>query len=70
MAGHQATVHKDDGCNTNVISREFVKKDKLEMNIQKVTSVISQSNKSNIEIFYQTVIDAEVELIPYRYRSN
>lgn len=70
LAGQQLTILKDDGCNTNVLSKTFVNKNRHLLNIQKEQSVISHSDKDYIETSSDIVVDAEVEIGCYKYRSN
>lgn len=61
---------KDDGCNTNVISRDSFKKLGQMLNIQNVAFVISHSNKNENETSNEMVLDAKIELGQYQYRWN
>lgn len=70
VAGQQVTVLKDDGCNTNVISRTFVNRNRHLFNIKKTSVTIHHSNKKIIEKAEDVIVDAEIEIGSHTYRSN
>lgn len=70
LAGRQIAAQKDDGCSKNVISREFVDRNRRLFNIRKARSIISRSNKDSTETLLEVILDVEVELGPHQYSSN
>lgn len=70
MAGRQVVVLKDDGCNTNVISKSFVDANRHLLDVRLSPATINHSNKNSVEETNEIVIDAEVEIGSHKYRSN
>lgn len=70
LNGTELTVLKDDGCNTNVLSHEFVEKNRSRLNIINSNTSINHSNKETHEFATEVVLDAEVEIGTHKYRSN
>lgn len=70
LNGRQVTVLKDDGCNTNVISRSFANRFRPFLDIRKSHYVVSHSNQGSTEDTDEMVYDTEVQIGSHRYRSN
>lgn len=70
MAGSQATILKDDGCNTNVLSIDFFKRHRHLLNIQPTLTTICHSSKTSTESSNEMIIEAEIEVGSHKYRSN
>lgn len=70
MVGQQVSILKEDGCNKNVISRDFVNKHKHILNVQRTSATIRHSSKKVVEKNEEMVIGAEVEIGTHRYSSN
>lgn len=70
MMGREAVVCKDNGCNTNVLSREFVKRNRQLLKIQKRKSIIRRSSRESIKTVSKIVMDADIEIGKHRYRST
>lgn len=70
LQGQQVTILKEDGCNTNVISRSFVKQYRHLLNVKKACFVISHSSKSITETATNVVIDASIQIGEHVYSSN
>lgn len=70
IAGHQVIVLKDDGCNTNVLSRSFVKANRDILDVRSSSATINHSNRNSVEHSSEIVVDAEIEIGPHKYRSN
>lgn len=61
---------KDDGCNTNVISRDFVEKNRHRLTIINQPVTINHSEKDEEETVNEVVINAEIKLGNLTYNSN
>lgn len=70
VAGQQVTILKDDGCNTNVISRTFVNRNRHLFNIEKTSVTIHHSNKKIVEKAEEVIVGAEIGIGSHTYRSN
>lgn len=68
--GKQLAVLKDDGCNTNVISKSFVEANRHLLTLRHEPSLISHSDKDYTETSEEVVVDTEIELGTHSYRSN
>lgn len=68
--GCEVTILKDDGCNTNVLSREFVRRHFHLMKIHKTNLIGQHSNKALSEQATEAVVNAELEMGDHIYRSN
>lgn len=60
--GIAVMVLKDDGCNTNVVSSEFVKKHRDVFEIPRVKTAVSHYEKGSTKIASETVIDGTQKL--------
>lgn len=70
FAGRELVVLKDDGCNTNVVSKEFYKRNASYLNTRKSRMLISRSEKSNTVKVNMIILDTEIKIDEHRYRSN
>lgn len=70
ILGQQVKVLKDDGCSTNVISREFVDKHRKFLNIQSTSFFINHSSKNSTEKANELVVNTEIQIGDHTYRSN
>lgn len=70
IAGRQATILKDDGCNTNVMSKTFVQMYRHLLDVRPTTATINHSSKHVKEESGEMVVGAEVEIGPHQYTSN
>lgn len=70
IVGQQVTVLKDDGCNTNVISKSFVKRYCHLLQVRRTSFSIFHSNKQSTEEATHVILDAEIQLGNHVYRSN
>lgn len=71
LCGNQeVTILKDDGCNTNVISLHFAKRNRKVLDIRKAKSTITHSNKSTEEESNFIVKGAIVQMGSHSYCSN
>lgn len=70
MAGQQVTVLKDDGCNTNVISKSFVNKNRHLLETKSTCVNINHSYRKVVEEASEVVVDGLVEIGNLKYKSN
>lgn len=70
LRGYNVNILKDDGCNTNVISSDFVRKHRKELDIRACNLTIHHSNKEIEETATEVVWDTEVRIGNSVYRSN
>lgn len=70
LSGHQIILLKDDGCNTNVISRNFVQRNRKHLHIQNSDSKIIHSNRDFVEESIEVVINATIQIGYHKYSSN
>lgn len=63
-------VLKDDGCNTNVVSRSLLERHRDSLQVVKGSTVLSHSKKGSTETTNQMIVDAELRLGNHLYRSN
>lgn len=70
MAEQLVVVLKDDGCNTNVLSAEFVERNRDHLDIHQKRSVISHSDKNRTETSEEIVLNTIVELGLHKCTSN
>lgn len=67
IEGQQVTVLKDDGCNTNVISRSVLKRCRHLFNVKKSSFVINHSSKSLTETVTEVVLDGTIQIGEHVY---
>lgn len=70
IIGKEVTVLKDDGCNTNVLSYEFVKRFSSQLQIHKANVDISHSRIDSSETSPIIVVNATVQIGEYFFKSN
>lgn len=70
IAGRQVVVLKDDGSNTNVISKSFVDANRDLLYVLPSPANINHSKRNSVEETIEIVIDAEVGIGSHKYRSN
>lgn len=63
-------VLNDDGCNTNVLSKDFVERHRSLFKTHNVTSTIHHSDKHHVDHSNEIVLNAEIEIGGHRYSSN
>ena len=70
LNGIKASVLKDDGCNTNVISRRFFNKNKGKFQVKKSKITVQHSRDGSTEESSIMVIDGVLEIDNHKYVSN
>lgn len=70
LAGRQVNILKDDGCNTNVISKSFVNQHRHLLKIKPASIIINHSDKNATEKAQEMVMDTEIRIGPRIYKSN
>lgn len=70
MIGKEVTALKDDGCNTDVLSKTFADRHRRLLNIQKASFTINHSNKDSAEVDNELVLGTKFQLEDHVYRSN
>lgn len=68
--GRQCKILKDDGCNTNIISTDFVKRDGKLFKIIETNISIEHSQENSSELTNGVVVAAIVQIVKHQYRSN
>lgn len=68
--GRQCTILKDDGCNTNIISTDFARRNKKYLNIIEHELEIEHSNENNTEKSPEIVVNATIQIGRHTYCSN
>jgi Retroviral aspartyl protease len=68
--GIPVKILKDDGCNTNVVSRAFVKKHKNLFNVVNKKMIVNHSCEGLNEEVSQVVLNGNLTLGNHRYTSN
>lgn len=68
--GRQCKILKDDGCNTNIISTDFVKRNGKILKIINNKLSIEHSQENSSELISGVVVDAIVQIGRHQYRSN
>lgn len=61
---------KDDGCNTNVVSRTFLENNRDLFRVKETRTLLSHSKVDTTEEASEVVLDAELRLGGHVYRSN
>lgn len=69
---NSAPVHilKDDGCNTNVVSKTFLAGHSDLFRVKDTPTLLSHSKKDSNEEASQVIVDAELRIGRHTYRSN
>lgn len=70
MHGQKVTVLKDDGCNTNVVSKAFFRKNGHLFQTEEAKITITHSKRDSRETARQVILNGEVREGPHVYRSN
>lgn len=70
LAGQQVRVLKDDGCNTNVISKEFFAKNANLLTVSRTNTCISHSKQGITEQSTHLIRNATLHLGEHAYTSN
>lgn len=70
LNGRRVRVLKDDGCNTNFISREFAALNSYVLNIQESCENLNHSKKDSREEATQIVLDGHLKMGSHLYCSN
>lgn len=70
MAGKQVTVLKDDGCNTNILSTDFVRRNRHLLQTAKRNTVIKHSDKETTQRSNIVVLNATLNIDSHLYTSN
>eukprot|EP00171_Calliarthron_tuberculosum_P016982 IDg16982t1 len=68
--GKEVSVLKDDGCNTNIVSREFARRYYDSFRVNKVDTIVTHSKRGSTEKATDIVMDAEIKIERHKYRSN
>lgn len=66
----QFKVLKDDGCNTNILSSEFVKRNRKLLNVSKTFLNIEHSDDNFSENASEVVLDVTIQIGKHQYRYN
>lgn len=70
VAEEQVTILKDEGCNTNFMSKTFVNKKRHLLNVEKTFVEVNHSNSNSTEEAREMVINAETETGNHKYSYN
>ena len=70
MHGVAAQILKDDGCNTNVVSKDFVQKHSHLFNIEDTAITVTHSKRDSIEMASQVIIRGTICIGSHSYCSN
>lgn len=70
LGGEEVNILKDDGCNTNVISRDFANKHRANLDIRECKLSISHSNKFMDEEANEIVYNTTLKIGGTEYTSN
>lgn len=70
LARKQFIALKDDGCNTNVLSKDFVRHNRAILRVFRTDIKISHSRKTAEESSDEMVTDTELQIGAHRYNSN
>lgn len=68
--GRRCKILKADGCNTNIISGEFIRRKERYFNVIDRKRCIEHSSEDSSELTNGVAVDAEVRIARHRYRSN
>lgn len=70
LNGIPVVILKDDGCNTNVISKRFVRENRKKLKFKEIRTMISHSKEGLDEISRECVFNATVRIGSHCYTSN
>ena len=70
LEGKRVRVLKDDGCNTNVVSREFFRKNRGLFNYDKCDVEVKHSDKNSNEKASKVILGATLRIGKHKYKSN
>lgn len=70
IRGVKVSVLRDDSCNKNVLSSQFIRKNRHLFDVRTVTLVVSHSHRNQIEKATELVINAKLQIGDYTYQSN
>ena len=70
LEGRRVQVLKDDGCNTNVLSREFFEKNKNRLKWRECDVEVRHSKQDSVEKSSEVVIGATLIIEKHVYKSN
>ena len=70
MNGIRVDVLKDDGCNTNVISREFAKRNEHRLRFVSRKMSVAHSSKNTDEVATRVAVGATLMIGRHEYKSN
>lgn len=66
----KVSVLKDDGINTNAVSKDFVKRHRRLLQLKSTDVIISDSSRSSTERATGMIIDAELQIGSHSNKSN
>lgn len=70
ICGKHVSILKDDGCNTNVISKDLVRLNKDLFEVRPVNTDVSHSNLDDVDRATGVLKDVEINIEGYLYISN
>lgn len=70
MEDKEVTVLKDDGCNTNILSTDFVRRNRHLLQITKRKTIIKYSDKNTTLLSNLVVINDIINIDKHIYNSN
>ena len=70
LGGKKVRVLKDDGCNTNVVSHEFFKKNRKFFKWKKCDAEVNHSKLGSVENASEVILGATLSFGKHKYRSN
>lgn len=70
VARQKVTILKDDGCNTDDLSKDLVRRHRKFLKVKTVPMTIKQSNVQNTENSEEVVLDTEIEIRDHLYVSK
>lgn len=68
--GQQCKILKDDGYNTNIVSRDFIRRNEKYFKIINQKPSIEHSNEDSSEQITGVVVDAIVQIGKHQYQSS
>ena len=70
LEGKRVRVLKDDGCNTNVVSRDFFRRNKKHLKFEECDVQVKHSNIDSIENSSTVILGATLKIGKHSYKSN